>query len=228
VITIAKLLPDISNGHADAENAHAIAMNLHWLGYSARIDDVRFDQELPASDVFVLGDVAASDFEVSQAAMASWGSVLKHRLREGAIFLAIGSGISLAADIGLLRGTVTSLPKRVIGDVIVQTSEGLLWGFENNDSGYLLADGEMSLGTVTHGIGNGGGTEGVRSQMDAGLVLGTHLHGPVLVRNEELMDEVIARLIGSFDESNFSDKGILARKLARENRSDHIKRVSAG
>ena len=67
----------------------------------------------------------------------------------------------------------------------------VLSGYENH-AGHTVRDpGLPALGRVRAGVGNGDGTDGAVS----GRVVGTYLHGPVLARNPELADLLLANVV---------------------------------
>jgi CobQ-like glutamine amidotransferase family enzyme len=67
-----------------------------------------------------------------------------------------------------------------------------LTGFENHQGVTTIGPGAAPLAAVVTGVGNGNGTEGAF----AGRVLGTYLHGPVLVRNPGLADLLLSWAVG--------------------------------
>ena len=68
-----------------------------------------------------------------------------------------------------------------------------LTGYENHRGTARLGPGARPLGSIVAGVGNGDGlTEGVQQ----GTVVATYLHGPALVRNPWLADELLARAAG--------------------------------
>jgi CobQ-like glutamine amidotransferase family enzyme len=67
-----------------------------------------------------------------------------------------------------------------------------LTGFENHQGVTARGPGVAPLARVLAGVGNGDGTEGAWS----GRVLGTYLHGPVLVRNPGLADLLLTWAVG--------------------------------
>ncbi len=222
VIRVAKLLPALTNSQGDAENAEAIVATLGWLGRSAGIVSCDVGSHLSPCDVFVLGHVTESDFAAARDQVALWADALLASVSKGSIILAVGSGIELLVSIGLLNGVVRPHQSRSVTDCVVDAEGNELWGFENSACGYLRSDLERPLGVVLAGIGNGDGTEGVRSEFGQGLVLATHLHGPVLVRNEELMDEIVSRATHVSEVTVNTATGQRARSLARENRAAMI------
>lgn len=79
--------------------------------------------------------------------------------------------------------------KRMIGNVMVKSEFGTLFGFENHSGQTYLGENQAALGKVVRGSGNNGKdkTEGARSLN----VFGTYLHGPILPNNPVFCDELI-------------------------------------
>ena len=82
---------------------------------------------------------------------------------------------------------------RLIGNVAIEVDLGgalTVAGFENHGGRTYLGDGATPLGKVLKGHGNNGedGFEGVRRSN----MFGTYLHGPLLPKNSELADRLIA------------------------------------
>ncbi len=100
--------------------------------------------------------------------------------------------------VGLLDVTTAPQQTRAIGEVVTTPLvEGLhlpLTGFENHRGGTTLGPEARALGRVTRGVGNGVG-DGVEGAVQ-GSVIGTYMHGPVLARNPELADLLLARALG--------------------------------
>ena len=78
---------------------------------------------------------------------------------------------------------------RCIGDVVLETPEGEVVGFENHGGRTYLAPGQAPFGRVLRGFGNNAedGTEGARTKN----AIGTYLHGSLLPKNPALTDELI-------------------------------------
>jgi CobQ-like glutamine amidotransferase family enzyme len=79
--------------------------------------------------------------------------------------------------------------KRMIGNVMVKSEFGILFGFENHSGQTFLAKNQKPLGKVLRGGGNNGKdtTEGARTNN----VFGTYMHGPFLPNNPQFCDELI-------------------------------------
>jgi len=86
--------------------------------------------------------------------------------------------------------------RRGVGEILAKVDPALgvppLTGFENHQGMTTVGPGAAPLATVETGVGNGNGTEGAY----AGHVLGTYLHGPVLVRNPALADLLLTWAAG--------------------------------
>lgn len=82
---------------------------------------------------------------------------------------------------------------RCIGDVVVQTEQGPVVGFENHGGRTYLAPGQAPLGRVVRGHGNNSedGFEGARYKH----FVGTYLHGSLLPKNPGLTDELILQAL---------------------------------
>jgi lipid II isoglutaminyl synthase (glutamine-hydrolysing) len=102
--------------------------------------------------------------------------------------------------IGALPIKTEASNKRLIGNVILDSKFGRLYGYENHSGLTRFTNKCNSLGTVIKGAGNNGedGLEGCIFNN----VFATYLHGPVLSKNPKLADELIKRAINKYD-SNF-------------------------
>src|SRR5262249_13202248 len=87
--------------------------------------------------------------------------------------------------------------RRGVGEILADVDPALgvprLTGFENHQGVTRLGPEVAPLAKVVAGVGNGDGTEGVF----AGRVVGTYLHGPVLVRNPGLADLLLTWAVGA-------------------------------
>ena len=72
-----------------------------------------------------------------------------------------------------------------------------LTGFENHAGRTRLGGGAKPFGRVIAGVGNTG-TDGLEGAY-RGHVVGTYLHGPVLVRNPALADLLLSWVVGPLD-----------------------------
>jgi len=81
--------------------------------------------------------------------------------------------------------------ERQTGNIVISNSDfGEIIGYENHSGLTFLHEGQEPLAQVVSGFGNNGkdGTEGARYKN----ALGTYLHGPLLPKNPQLADFLIA------------------------------------
>lgn len=80
--------------------------------------------------------------------------------------------------------------KRIIGNIVTKWGNKTLVGFENHGGRTYLGKTTEPFGIVTKGGGNNGedGTEGVFYKNS----IGTYLHGPILPKNPDLADWILA------------------------------------
>ena len=134
------------------------------------------------------------------------GTELRSYVNDGGVLLAVCGGYQLLGhsyvmgeetikglslvDMYTDRGT-----PRLIGNIMIQTElfDMPVVGYENHGGRTHLADGVKPLGRVVHGHGNDGasGYEGCRWKN----VVGTYIHGPLLPKNPELADWLLARAL---------------------------------
>jgi CobQ-like glutamine amidotransferase family enzyme len=91
--------------------------------------------------------------------------------------------------IGIFNLETVGSDKRMIGNMMVESDYGVLYGFENHSGQTFLGKSQMPLGKVARGKGNNGQdkTEGARTNN----VFGTYMHGPFLPNNPSFCDELI-------------------------------------
>lgn len=118
--------------------------------------------------------------------------------------------------VGLIDATTAAMPERAIGEVIAEpfghgvTAEltDRLTGFENHLGASILGPNAQPFGRLLRGTGNMDNTTfldqpGKDSHVQRaaegavqGSVIATYLHGPVLARNPQLADLLLAQAMG--------------------------------
>ena len=217
VIAAVHLFPTTMNTYGDRGNVAALTRRAALRGLEVRWQAVELGDEPPARcDLVFMG---GGQDRVQHAAAADLGRLrpwLAGVIDDGGVVFAVCAGLQLlgrryvAADGSELTGlglldleTLAARPGewRLIGNVVAdvpalaRVADGeprqahVLVGFENHGGRTFLGD-ERPLGRVRCGHGNNGrdGGEGV----DAGRVIATYLHGPVLPKNAWLTDHLLA------------------------------------
>lgn len=230
-LSVALLFPDLLGTYGDSGNATVLAQRARWRGHAAEVVIVGAGEVAPATcDLYVLGGGEDLPQALAARELGRWGP-LHIAVRAGAPVLAVCAGMQVlgesfvygpegeeAEGLGLLDcRTLRGAGRRAVGELAVLPAPELglpvLSGYENHAGMTLLGPGARPLGRVRSGVGNGdgSGTEGAM----AGRVLGTYLHGPVLARNPELADLLLAWVLGPLQPLDDSESdGLRAERLA--------------
>lgn len=153
----------------------------------------------------------------------------------GEYFFAGGRQVT---GLGLIDATTSTLEKRMIGEItstpnaqaLGGESLDTLTGFANHMGATILGPDAQPLGALTKGTGNtdahGASTAGlsgaeVSQQVRAegavqGSVIATYMHGPVLARNPQLADLILARAMGVELQHLPAMEGEFAQQLTKE------------
>lgn len=207
---IVHLLPDLLNQGGDRGNVSVLAKRCEWRGIPVDVQEVRFGQQadFESADIVLLGDGFDREQRLACDQLLAQKDALRSYVEHGGVLLAVDGGLQILGSswyigetqlegLGLLdiRNGRTAGDERIVGDVIVQTSlvDMPVVGFENHAGVTLLGEKAQVFGSVLHGVGNNTGdkTEGILQ----GNVVGTYVHGPVLGKNPQLADWLIARAL---------------------------------
>jgi lipid II isoglutaminyl synthase (glutamine-hydrolysing) len=209
-LRIVLLHPRLLGTYGDGGNALVLADRARRRGHEVEIVTVDGDAAVPQSgDIYLLG--GGEDRAQILAAELLRDSGFVGVVQAGRPVLAVCAGLQIlghqftdpsgvaAAGLGLLDLTSARGTVRAIGEVVATPYDGspLLTGYENHRGVTRLGPAASPLARVAVGTGNGDpeGTEGVMQ----GSVIGTYLHGPVLVRNPVLADRLLSAVLGPLD-----------------------------
>ncbi len=230
-IRILHLYPNEMNTYGDHGNVLTLRRRLEWHGYTPHVSYHHPGDKLPDKIDIVIGgggqDSAQADV---QNDILRIGAQL-HKLAEAKVPMLMVCGTFqlfghrfLTHDgqevkgIGIFDAETIGGPVRMIGNVMVKSDFGTLFGFENHSGQTNLAPGQATFGKVIRGKGNSGSdkTEGARVHN----VFGTYLHGPFLPNNPAFCDELIKiaaiNRFGEFTPAQIDDSlADLARSNAR-------------
>ena len=207
-VTIVNIRPRLLGTYGDRGNALVLRHRLVARGFDAVVLDLDGSAVVPnAADLILFG--GGEDSPQQQVARDEpLRRSVEAAVAAGAGVLAVCAGFQVlgssfagsdgtpVAGFGLLDCVSTRLPRRAVGELLVQPSDlsvGVLTGFENHLGRTDLGESASPLGSVVSGVGNDGeGHEGAV----CGRVIGTYLHGPVLARNPDLADLLLERVVG--------------------------------
>jgi CobQ-like glutamine amidotransferase family enzyme len=231
MLRILTLLPDLLNVNGDAENARVLAQRARWAGIECEV--VAESSTVP--DIVVIGSGFDGEAEVVAAGLRRVESQLQLAVRAHVPVLAIGLGFELLGEritladerdlsgLGLIPGVATPAREHAVGDLVVDSTFGILIGYENHARSYSMPPATPALGSVLHGVGNGDGS--AREGILLGSVIGSYLHGPVLAHNPVVADDILIRATAG----RYSADNSVARwadSLAATTRSKVMKRLT--
>lgn len=198
------LFPELTDVNGDAQNALVLATRAAWAGRDASVERLAAgDRPSGTPLAVVLGSTTDPVLPVLLDALGGIRDMLAEWIAAGIPVLAVGTGLEALTravvlptgrldGLGLVPGEAQPLPARAAGDLVVRAAEGDLVGYENHSRGLRLDAGTAALGSVTRGVGDGRGSDGVR----VGALIGTRLHGPVLAKNPALADALLSAAFG--------------------------------
>jgi len=203
-LEICIMYPDLLNSYGDTGNSSILAHRAKERGIETTIHHVSVSDEFNPDlyDIILMGggqfheqSIVAADLRKDK------GAILKEYVESGKVALLICGAYQLSGEyyiddrgeredgLGILPIYTETHTERMIGDIVIEDSEGVIYtGFENHLGKTYIGDLEP-LGKVISGFGNNGedGFEGCRFKN----TIGTYLHGPLLSKNPELADWMI-------------------------------------
>jgi lipid II isoglutaminyl synthase (glutamine-hydrolysing) len=207
-LTVVVVYPDLLGTYGDGGNGQVLAQRARWRGIEAEVVEAESDRPLPTGDLYCLGG-GEDGPQLRAAESLRADGALERAVQRAAPVLAVCAGYQIvgksfpATDgtpvpgVGLLDVVTVKGTIRAVGELLAEpvALEGLgeLTGFENHAGRTMLGPQVRPLAQVTHGVGNGAGTEGAVSAR----VVGTYLHGPVLARNPALADVLLRWATGA-------------------------------
>ena len=212
-MAIGLLFPELLGTYGDRGNALVLRSRLERRGIAARIVEVAPDEPIPASlDCYLLG--GGEDHAEIVALDRLERSPLRDAWERGAAVFGVCAGLQLLGTrlvlegesrdgLGFFDASTEPGPARCVGEVVIESSDALLGaitGFENHQGVTTVGAGVRPLGLHADGR-----PEGVLGEH----LVGTYLHGPVLVRNPLLADRVLTWIAGPLDQLDEGNESAL-------------------
>jgi CobQ-like glutamine amidotransferase family enzyme len=200
--------PDLLSTYGDRGNLLVLERRARLRGLDVESVLVNADQPVPQQgDIYLMG--GGEDLpQILAARRLRADGGLAAAARNGAVIFAVCAGYQLLGTefggeegqpvpgLEIVNISSSRGQRRGVGEILADVSPALgvprLTGFENHQGVTRLGPGVSPLAKVVTGVGNGDGTEGAC----AGRVVGTYLHGPVLVRNPGLADLLLTWAAG--------------------------------
>jgi lipid II isoglutaminyl synthase (glutamine-hydrolysing) len=211
-VRIAVVLPELLGTYGDSGNGIVLEHRLRWRGIEVERIECGDAATIPeTADLYLLGGGEDRPQTLAARELRASGAINRAHAR-GAVIFAVCAGYQIAgesfpgaegveAGLGLLDVTTTvGAGPRAVGELLIEPDPTLdlplVSGFENHRGVTALGRDARPLGRVVEGVGNGvGPTEGARGDR----VVATYAHGPVLARNPDLADWLLAMIVGPLD-----------------------------
>lgn len=206
-ITIGHLYPDLLNLYGDRGNIACMMQRCIWRGIDAETIEFNLGDRIDFEklDIVLLGGGSDREQMIVCQKLQEIQPAFKKYVEDGGVVLAVCGGYQLLGKYyktkeGMIQGLnlvdlYTEQGKERLIDNIVLKSDLVsmpVVGFENH-GGRTYINGNKPFGKVLYGSGNDGesGYEGVVYKG----VIGTYLHGPLLPKNPEVCDWLIAHAL---------------------------------
>ncbi len=209
-LRIGLVFPELLGTYGDRGNAVVLVERAVRRGIAAELVEIAAGTPIPGDlDVYLLGGGEDAPQEMAAAGLRGSRAAIAGAIDGGAVMLAVCAGFQLVGGryetgrgeviegLGLIDAVTIGGGRRLIGEVVVEPEPfpgatlRMLSGFENHSGRTQLGPDEQPLGRVVVGGGNGDGADGVRRER----ILGTYLHGPLLARNPDLADVLLALVV---------------------------------
>lgn len=214
-VRVVELFPGAMFPQGDGGNVLALAWRARRRGLDVTVGAVALGEPVPAGGpgwIYAIGGGEDEDAPFLAQRLAEEGT-LERSVRDGAVVFGSGAGYELLGEsfedpdrgvvpgAGLLDARFTPGPfvdRRVVTRPNASLALPALSGYESHRGRASLGPAAQPLAELEVGTGNGGepAVDGAVQALGDGHVAGTWLHGPVLPRNPELADLVLAWALG--------------------------------
>lgn len=210
-IKLLHIYDDLMNLYGEYANIAVLQRYLTDLGHSVRVDTLSLydDRDISGYDFYYMGSGTESKQKLALSQLMKYRDTLKAVAEQGSVLLFTGNSFELlGATITDAEGkeyeglhfadfTTVEGKRRIVGDALAVDGDDLLVGFINKCS--KTSGIETPLFTMKMGFGNekDRSAEGFRLKN----CFGTHLTGPILVKNPSMLRKIAALLVGELSET---------------------------
>lgn len=210
-LVIMHLFPDLLNLYGDGGNVTVLAQRLRARGLPVEVRRVKHGEEcdLSQADIVFLGGGPDREQRLASEALLAMRDQLAAFVEADGVLLAICGGYQILGREWLLGEDVVEglsildlttvraeggSGNRLIDNVILESplAEHPVVGYENHAGRTHLGEGVRPFGRVVSSTGHGNNDD---DHADGALyrnVLGTYLHGPLLAKNPQVADWLLA------------------------------------
>ena len=204
------MFPDLLNLYGDGGNVRILSERLAWRGIPVQVRRVEYGESVDLGDVDLvfLGGGPDREQKLASAELMRMKDELAAYVEEDGPVLAICGGYQILGKTWLLGdeevpgldivGIETRRPgtsaDRLIDNIVLSSPLAThpVVGYENHAGRTYLVEGVKPFGAVVSSVGHGNNDA---DKADGALylkVLGTYLHGPLLSKNPEIADWLLA------------------------------------
>ena len=248
-LRIVHLFPDLLNLYGDGGNVKVLAKRCEWRGIPAQVVSVRYGEsvDLSTADIVFLGGGPDREQKLVSEVLHNMKESLGEYIENNGALLAICGGYQILGTRWLLGDEVveglslidieTLRPgkgfDRLIDNIMLSSSLASMpvVGYENHAGRTHLGEGVKPFGKVISSVGSGNNDSSKEDGVLYKNCIGTYLHGPLLGKNPEIADFLIARAlenrtVQSQDENVFESLSSLddsVEKAANEYMAQRLK-----
>lgn len=213
-VVIAHLFPDLLNLYGDGGNVRILEQRLRWRGIPVEVRRVNHGEtiDLSDADLVVMGGGPDREQRLASAELMRMRDDLRAYVEADGVLLAICGGFQILGREWLLGDEVVEglgivdmvtaraaggSGDRLIGNIALRSplASRPVVGYENHAGRTHLAAGVEAFGAVASSTGHGNNDADKQDGVRYRNVVGTYLHGPLLAKNPEVADNLLARAL---------------------------------
>ena len=213
-LMIAHLFPDLLNLYGDGGNVKVLERRARERGIPVEVLRVNHGEHVDLADVDLvfLGGGPDREQRLASEDLMRMRDDLHAYVEDDGVLLAICGGFQILGrewllgeevvrGLGLVDMTTERAPggsgNRLIGNIALRSplAERVVVGYENHAGRTHLGAGVEAFGDVASSTGHGNNDSDKRDGVRYKNVVGTYLHGPLLPKNPQVADALLARAL---------------------------------
>lgn len=207
-LAIVHLFPELLGTYGDRGNVDVLSWRLQQRKIEHEVVTVHVGQEVPQSAHLYLLGGGEDDAQIAAKEILDRRGTLRKAINNGGHIFAVCAGFQLLgavfpasnnreiSGLGILPVETYAGDPRSVGELLAEPTIPIatLTGFENHGGQTRFLEESQPLGRVLRGVGNS--SEATEDGIITDQIVATYMHGPALVRNPELADWLLARIVG--------------------------------
>ena len=212
-VKIVHLYPELLNLYGDGGNIICLKKRLEWRGIPVALETIRYGDAIKLSDadIVFMGGGPDREQRLATEQLLARRDELASYVEDDGVLLAICGGYQLLgrewlmgddcveglAIVGLTTQRVSRKPARLIDNIVLRSplARRPVVGYENHAGRTFLDAGLEPFGQVISSVGWGNNDDDKSDGVLYRNLIGTYLHGPLLGKNPEIADCLLARAL---------------------------------